>query len=309
MIKILLLIITIGTFAITGLKITTDEEENENVKFSFNKKQFATVIPLALFLVSNFFVIIPYNTVGIQYSPFSGVKTETLAEGFNQKGFFDIIHKMNTEVHTKELTGITGQTKDSQYLTMDIDVKYKVNTENAYEVFRQFRNLEYVDEEFIEPATQRAIDAVTTQYNIIEALGEKRNEVYQKVEEELRIRFMEAGIRFYSITFIDTDGGEEIEAAIAAEAVAKKEVETAEQERLKAEIDSQKRVVEAQADFEKAKIEAETQIVKAKAEAEANKLISESITQGLIDKIEAEARLKHGWVVAEGSTAIVDARE
>lgn len=309
MLKILLFLITIAVFALTGLKVITDEDENQFLKFNFNKKQLFTFIPLLIFIASNFFVIIPYNTVGIQYSPFTGVKTETLEEGFNKKGFFDIVHKMSTEVHTKKIAGITGQTKDAQYLTMDIDVKYKVNTENAYEVFRQFRTLKYVDEEFIASATQRAIDAVTSQYNIIQALGDKRNEIYQKVEKELEMKFKEAGIRFYSITFDDTDGGEEIEKAIAEEAVAKKQVETAEQERLKAEIEAQKRVVEAEADLEKAKIEAETQLVNARAEAEANKLISESITQGLIDKIEAEARLRHGWVVAEGATAIVDIRE
>lgn len=308
MVKFLLFLITIGVFALTGMKIFTDEDENQFLKFQLNTRQFYTIIPLFAFIVSNFFVIIPYNTVGIQYSPFTGVKTQTLEEGFNKKGFFDVVHKMSTEVHTKKLTGITGQTKDAQYLTMNIDVKYKVNNENAYEVFRQFRNLEYVDEEFIESTTARAVNEVTTTYNIIEALGEKQNEIYRKVEEELKIRFKQAGIQFYSITFDDTDGGEDIEKAIAAEAVAKKRVETAEQERLKAEIDAQKRVVEAEADLEKAKIEAEIQLVNARAEAEANKLISESVTQGLIDKIEAEARLQHGWVVAEGTTAIVDAR-
>ena len=43
----------------------------------------------------------------------------------------------------------------------------------------------------------------------------------------------------------------------------------------------------------------------AQAEAEANRLISESITQELIDMKEAEARMEHGWVEVTGADTVV----
>ena len=55
--------------------------------------------------------------------------------------------------------------------------------------------------------------------------------------------------------------------------------------------------------LEKAKKDADN-IIK-EAEAKANQLIAQSITQGLIDKIEAEARLKHGWIEITGASSIV----
>lgn len=308
--KIILTIAAIVTAILFGLKPKNEDYgyEIDNLKFEFNAKHIISLVLFIGALATNFFVIIPANTVGIKYSLFGGTKTETLSEGFGTKGFFDKIYKIKTEVQTKELKDLSGQTLDSQFIIMDLNVKYKVNPEKAYEVFKQFKTLDKVDEQLIAPITQRAIESVTTQYNIIEALGEKRNEMTKEIEKQLTESFAKAGIEFYSVTFVDTDAGTEIEEAIRAEAVAKKAVETAEQERLKAEIEAQKRVVEAQADLDKAKIEAETKVVEAQAEAEANKVISESITQSLIDKILAEARLKHGWVEVVGADTTVIAK-
>ena len=112
-----------------------------------------------------------------------------------------------------------------------------------------------------------------------------------------------------AINFSDTDAGEEIEKAIQDEAIAKKRVETAEQERLRVQIEAQQRVIEASADKEKASIQAEIKLIEAHAEAEANRIISESITPELLEKMEMEARLKWGWVIVNGGSVITDIRE
>ncbi len=267
------------------------------------------VVIIGILVAMRTFAVIPANTVGIVVSPISGTQEEPLSEGLSIINPLDSVKKISTTVQTKTLEGISGQTQDSQFVTMTIDVKYQVNPANAVTVFKQFKDLHTVSNVFIAPVTQKAIDSVLTQYNVMEVLGSERNQINKEIEEELREKMAEAGIDFYSITFIDTDGGATIEAAIAAEAVAKKAVETAEQEKLKIEIEAQQRVIEAQADLDKAKIEAEKAVVEASAEAEANRLIAQSITQELIDKIEAEARLEHGWVEVLGGSAIVDTRE
>ena len=66
------------------------------------------------------------------------------------------------------------------------------------------------------------------------------------------------------LTIKDMNAGSEIEKAIADEAVAKKRVETAEQNRLKAQKD------------------AETKIINAKAEAESNKILEKRLTNKLL---------------------------
>lgn len=284
-----------------------------NSKKDSNRKFRANCVIAVLPLIAAFFIasiaVIPANSVGVQYSPFTGVKEETLPEGWHFKGVFDTVYVISTEVQTSNLTGITGQTKDSQYVEMIIDVKYKVSPEKAFEVFKQYRTLQNVATSLISPTVQRSIEAISTQYNIIEVLGEKRNELYLGIEEELTKRFAVNGIQFVSINFADTDAGSEIEKAIQDEAIAKKRVETAEQERLRVQIEAQQRVIEASADKEKAEIEAQIKLIEAQAEAQANRLIAESITPELLEKMEMEARLKWGWVIVQGGSVITDIRE
>lgn len=307
---ILFIALAVVVFALLGkttVKVHDDyyNRDIDKITWKLNKKQFFCVIPLALAVVFSMIVIIPANHVGIKYSPISGVKTETLDAGFKTKAPLDRITTFDTTVQEVELTNLVGQTKDGQYVTITAKVKYFVNSTNAYKVFTQFKTMKRVEEQLIPDATQRSIEQVTTQYNVFEIMGEARNAIYKDIELALTARFADAGINLYSITIADADAGEDIENAIRAEAIARQNVQKAEQELAKAEIDAQQKVVQAQADLEKAKILAEQKVVEAEAEAQANKLISESITQGLIDKIEAEARLKHGWVEITGANSIV----
>lgn len=296
------IVLTVVLFILLGLR-----SENSRLSFRFSGRQVLALLGLVV-VAFGCYTVVPANSVGIIYSPFTGVSEETLPEGIHPKSPFDTVYFLSTEVQTQSISNVTGQTKDAQYITMSIDIKYHVDTANAFRIFKQFRTLDNMNSSLISPTVQRSIETVTTQYNVIDVLGEFRNEVYQKIEDDLSTRLGTNGVTFYSITFTDTDAGDEIEEAIRAEAVAKKAVETAEQERERVEIEAQERVIEAQADKDKAAIDAETAIIKAKAEAEANRLIAESVTPELIALREAEARMEHGWVTVQGGTAIVDAR-
>ena len=167
---------------------------------------------------------------------------------------------------------VSSQTKDSQFLKLDLDIKYRVNKDNAYEVFKQFRTMKNIDQNLILPTVQKSIEMVTTKYNIIEALGSKRNAIYKDIEEELENRFANTGIEIYGVTFLDTDGGAEIENVIKAEAVARKNVDVAEQKKAEAEINMQREIINAEAQKQVA-------ILKAEAEAEAVKIIQEQLSQ------------------------------
>ncbi|MDD4502622.1 MAG: hypothetical protein PHN87_06030, partial [Clostridia bacterium] len=67
-----------------------------NSKKNNGKKIRANCIVAILPLIIAFFIasiaVIPANSVGVQYSPFSGVKEETLPEGWHFKGVFDTVY-------------------------------------------------------------------------------------------------------------------------------------------------------------------------------------------------------------------------
>lgn len=294
-------VVTLGLFIWLGLDL------NEG-KFKLRARQVLSLFGLSI-LLFGMFKIIPVNSVGIIFNPFTGVQEQVLTEGFRTKTPLDEIYIISTEVQTKTVTGVTGQTKDAQWIKIDMDIKYNVSKSNAFVVFKKFKTLQNVDEKLLQPIVQRAVEQVTTQYNVIDILGEKRNEVYIQIERGVTAKLAESGVELFSLVLTDTDAGTAIESAIEAEAVAKKAVETASQVQAKAGVEAQTKVIQAEADARvklvQAEADAKVKVIAAEAEAESNRLISNSLTQALLTKMEMEARLVHGWVTIQGADAIV----
>jgi len=277
MIWILLsLVAAIAIFIFTGMS-------DEDKPWKFNKKQFLSLFAF-LILIPGCITRVPANSVGIKYSAFTGTSENTIPEGIHTKNIFDKVYTISTEVQTVGVDEMTSQTKDAQYVTSKLDVKYKVNQTNAYMVFKQFRTLKNLSEQMISPTVQRVLELVTVKYNVIDILGEERGTVYQELERNLSDEFDKYGIQFCSVSIVDMDAGDAIENAITAEAVAKKAVETAEQELRKTQTEAKKKAVQAQADQDAARIQAETRIIQAEAEKKSNDLITSSLTKELLDR-------------------------
>ena len=232
--------------------------------------------------------VVPANTVGIRYNNFSGTANEVLKEGVYLKiPFVEKVYPIDTKVQERTDEGVVVQTKDAQFVTTVVNVKYRVDAENASRIFRNYGTLESLNTNIIGNYAQNALNSVFSQYNVIEVLGEKRNEVLDKAREVLAKRYEEEGITLVELTMKDMDAGEAIEKAISDEAVAKKAAETARQKQ------------------ETAKAEAETKRIEAQGEADANRILSESLTDELIRMKEAEARMKHGWVTVQGVDGVI----
>ena len=286
------IILTVGAVVVLGFEVKTEtttdrygyERTSNTVSWRLQTRQLFGLLFLLVCLFG-FITKIPANNVGIVYSPFGGTKKITLDEGFAKKSPLDKVYKISTEVQTKTVENLTTQTKDAQFVTSCLDIKYKVNESNAYLIFKQYRTLDRMSENLIVSTTQRVLEHITTTYNVIDILGESRNEIYGKLEVELAAELESYGVQFVSITINDMDAGEALEAAITAEAVAKKEVETAAQQLLKTETEAKQKSVQAQADQDAAKIEAETKLIEAEAEKKANEMLNQSMSDYILSKL------------------------
>lgn len=243
--------------------------------------QFLALLGL-LVTIPSFISKVPANCVGIVYSPFKGTSENVLSEGFHAKSPFDQVYMISTEVQTKVVDNLTSQTKDSQFVNSKLDIKYRVNTKDAHLIYKQYKTLENMSNSLIVPTSQRILELITTRYNVMDILGEKRAEIYSSLEKDLTTELAKYGVEFYSISITDMDAGAEIEEAITQEAVAKKAVETAEQELLKAQTEAKQKSVLAQAEQDAAKIAAETLKIQAEAEKNANALKSTSLTDSVL---------------------------
>jgi Membrane protease subunits, stomatin/prohibitin homologs len=277
------IILTIVLFIGLGFRYIPGEGrfDDGTISWKLGKRNLLSFLALII-LVFGFFTKIPANNVGIIYSPFDGTREQTLSEGFHGKNIFDQVYKMSTEVQTMTVENLTTQTMDAQYLNSVLDIKYRVSASNAYLVFKQFRTMDNMSQNLIIPTTQRVMEMVTTKYNVIDILGESRTAVYQELEIMLTEEFAKYGVEFYAISITDMDAGDALEQAITDEAVAKKAVETAEQNLLKTQTEAKQQSVQAQAKQDAARIEAETKLIEAEAEKQANELLNQSLSDEIL---------------------------
>lgn len=302
MIFIFISIITVAIlFVLLGLDTTIQVNNIKQIRFKRNSKQLLALLGFLIMIIPCF-TLVPANNVGIKFNIVGGVSSDTIGEGLQFKSPLDEVYLISTEVQTVKIDKVTGQTKDAQWVNMNLDIKYKVNPKNAFVVFKNFRNLQNVNATLIIPLTQRSIEQITTEYNVIDVLGERRNEVYSKIEQQLQSKLASSGIDFFSLTLTDTDAGAGIEEAIANEAIAKKNVETSLQKQEQAKVEAETLKIEAAAN-------AEVKLIQAKAEADANKILSESITPNVLKKMEMDARKIHGWIeVNTGNGSLIETK-
>lgn len=233
--------------------------------FKFKKTSLLGFLWL-VFILFGCFTNIGANTVGIVYNPFKGgIQDYTLNQGYKTKSPLTTVYKMNTEVKELTFENISVQTSDSQFVNTIIKAQVKIDSTKAFEYFSKYRDKSLEDISSVLSATiQKQLETVTTQYNIMDLLGAKRDEIVNQSLELIKTELEKDGVNVLRIILVDTDAGSSIETAIANEAIAKKEAETAEYKKQKAELEGEAKVIEAQ------------------KEKEANELISKTLTDELL---------------------------
>lgn len=257
-----LIIITIVLVLITAFGLGIDLNDDT---WKPNKKMLLSLVWLIL-IVFGCFTNIGANRVGIVYNPLKGgIQSYTLTQGYKTKSPFTKVYKINTEVEELTFNNISVQTSDSQYVNTIIKAQVKIDSNKAFEYFSKYRDKSLEDISSLLSATiQKQLESITIQYNIMELLGSKRDEIVNKSLELIKAELSKDGIEVLRITLVDTDAGDAVEKAIANEAVAKKEAETAEYKKQKAQLEGEAKVIEAQ------------------KEKEANELVSRTLTKELL---------------------------
>lgn len=256
--RVLLIVATI-VLIVVGCFDSNKEESKESKKGAL-----WALVPIVIFVLTLCVVYVPSNNVGIRWSAFSGTSSKTLNEGITFKSPIDKVFLIPTTVEERTIKNVNVQTKDAQFVRAEVNVKFRVNQKDAFKVYKRYTTLDNLKQNIISNYAQKSIETVVTQYNVIDTLGAKKNEIYTLATKDLQNMLKDEGVELVQLTIKDMNAGSEIEKAIADEAVAKKRVETAEQNRLKAKKD------------------AETKVVNAKAEADANKILEKQLTNKIL---------------------------
>ena len=253
--------------------------------------------------------------LGVVYTMSSGVQEETLDPGFHFVSPFAkvkdypvaqqqlILSNNAADFNEDELEKDThvDAPADGGMVKMNMSINYNFMPDRITDLYEKFNGMD--GDQLVESRIKNSILAyikeVTPQFSVMDIYSDKRAEVGQAITDYLNSKLNdEYGIQVTSASIIDVQLDEELQAKVQAKEQAKQDAE-------KAELDKQTAIAQGEAAKAKAEADAQVTITNAQAEAEANRLISESITQELIDMKEAEARMEHGWVTVNGAGSVV----
>jgi len=269
------------------------------------------IIALALIVAVVLGVIciekIPRGHVGSIYSIRGGTSDEVLSEGWHIVSPTKKVTEYSVATEQLLLTAEEDESfnatcKDG-VLNVDLEMSYHFEADNIPEIAKKYRGMSGSDivKNIIKSKARTYVNEVTSEYTILEAYMDKKPELNQELTVHLKDALAPFGIVVESATIPRAEPDEAIKTAITERSKKAQEVEAAKQEQEKQKILAETKIIEAQG-------EAEAAIAKAAGEAEANRLISESLTPELLEQMEMEARIEHGWVTINGAgNTIVDA--
>ena len=266
---------------------------------------------------------IPAGYVGVVYNMNGGVEDEVLTQGFRVVAPTKKVTLYSIALEQSYMTdGDQGDspddesfeipTKEGASLDVDVAFSYSFELTEVPQTFTRFRGQsgKEILKSFIKPKMQAWIKEITPDFAMIDIVSKQRGMVNATLTEKLKERFAKYGIVIDNVALADVRPDEETDKAIKEKIKAQEALETAKvtAEKDKVEANRDKEVAEINA--EKAKIEAQGKAdarkIEAEGEAAANKMISDSLSDKLIENKKID-KWKGDVPKVQGSSAnIVD---
>ena len=278
----------------------------------FAKYIIAGVIAVLVLLVlaATMMTTVPTGHTGIVVT-FGKVDDTTLTEGLHFKLPWQDVVVMDNRTQ-KNSMAVQAFSSDIQQVDVTCSVNYNINSATAFDLYRKVGVNYYTT--IMENRIHENVKSVFSNYTA-DALVSSRNELSVKIYENLKKEMEAHGINITTVSIEDLDFTDKFTDAVESKQVA-------EQAKLQAQIEQEQKTLEQQAEAERAKIlaesnaevkkiqaeaEAEALRIKSEAEAAANALLSDSITDELIQYMLAE-----GWngelplSMGDGAVSIFD---
>lgn len=270
-------------------------------------------VVLLIILLCASITSVPVGSTGVVIR-FGSTTGQTMTDGWHFKVPFiesvvDISNKvMKTDVAADSIS------RDLQAITSNISINYHLAAENSADIYKRV-GLTYEDT-LLQPAIQEAVKAVMAKYSA-EELITNRSVVSSEISEEIRTKIGVYGIIIDEFNLTNFSFSQEFDAAIEAKQIA-------EQDKIKAATEKEKKTIEAEAaaaektiaaeaeaEAIKTKAEAEAEAIKTKADAQAdaNKKIRDSLSEEVLEnkKLETWDGVLPKVSTGSGASIIVDA--
>jgi regulator of protease activity HflC (stomatin/prohibitin superfamily) len=193
-----------------------------------------------------------------------------------------IQHKVWTASLTEDSPAneeFTVTTKDGMSLSFDIGLDYEVIPTKVPEIFRKYRKeLPKITNEFIRTLVRNAYNQVASNYTA-EDMVSKRAEYEAQVKVALLKEMSNAGFTVSQVGIIG-----KVRMPQSLEEAVNSKIKAV-QDAIRAENEKQRIIAEAQKKIEEAKGEAEALRIRSESEASANKMLNNSLSPSLLQKM------------------------
>lgn len=280
------------------------------------KKVIVTVVAIAAVIGAVFTVksckLIKTGQTGIVYTYRDGVQDQTLSPGLNFVGPMKKVKQFSTSNEilvmskdkregSKKNEAFKVATSDDASIAVSFQMSYRYNPDTLVDTYKKFKGMDGDDiiNNRVKPVLKSKISEVTTDYSMMDIYSGNRSKLNTELTKYLNKEFSEKyGIEVLDASIIDVHPDSKLKTAIDNRVTALQEKQQAEAEQQKIKVQAETKKIQAEAD-------AQIKITEAQAEAESNRVISESLSQNLIDFTTAKARLKHGWITSQGVSTVV----
>lgn len=245
------------------------------------------VFVLAIILANSFTVVGPGHT-GVVVT-MGKVNEGVLQEGIHFKlPFVQQVVKIDNRIRKLEVN-TEAFSKDLQSVNTVLAINYRVDTAKSDSIYKNI-GADY-ESVLITPAVNEVLKAITARYTAEESVT-NRQLISDGLVTGLNEKLNDIGLYITDVNIIDFDFSDAFITAI-------EEKQVAQQQLLKAETEKQTAITNAEAEAEAIKI-------KADAEAAANKTISDSLTDKVIENKKIEKWNGELPKVSGGSGTIID---
>ena len=270
-------------------KITLNKTKSLDSEKKTKKLIILAVAALLLIItVLNTFTVVDAGHTGVVVT-MGKVNEGVLQEGIHAKiPYIQKVVKIDNRIRKLEVN-TEAFSKDLQSVNTVLAINYRVDTAKSYSIYKNI-GADY-ETVLVVPAVNEVLKAITANYTAEESVT-NRSLISDGLVTGLNEKLNNIGLYVTDVNIIDFDFSEAFITAI-------EEKQVAQQQLLKAETEKQTAITNAEA-------EAESMKIKAQGEAEANRLISESLTDKVIENKKIEKWNGEMPKVTGGSGTIID---
>jgi prohibitin 1 len=229
----------------------------------------AVVVILLIVLIMFPVVVIGAGERGVVFNNTSGIENRILGEGVHFRiPLVESVTSMSIKVQKTDVKA-DAASKDLQTVNTDIVVNWHLDSAKVNKIYQEIGDQQAITDKILIPAVSEVVKAATAQMTAEELLA-KRPLLKSNIDEKLKSRLITYNVVLDDVSITNIQFSPEFNKAIEEKTVAQQ--------------NAQKAVFQA----EQAKNDAVARVNKAQGEADAQKLVQQTLTPELLQKMAIE---------------------